>query len=100
MFEQRKIIKAAKIKAKQEALEKYNETLKMEEAKKKLLSSKTDFNLLEKLIQSVNDNPDLKINIHLLDGTQIDIRTTSPENKSDEEKQMDWIADSAFEVFK
>lgn len=55
---------------------KYYRQLKAEEKqKKKLISSKTDFHLLEQLIQKVNENPDLRIEIHLTDGTRILMKT-------------------------
>lgn len=34
-----------------------------------LLSAKTDWALLQEFIQSVNNNPDLRIEVHLTDGT-------------------------------
>lgn len=55
---------------------KYYRQLKAEEKqKKKLISSKTDFHLLEQLIQKVNENPELRIEIHLSDGSRILMKT-------------------------
>ena len=43
--------------------------------KETLLSSKADFSLLEKLIKKSNENPNLKIEIFLNDGTRILMKT-------------------------
>lgn len=67
------------IKAKQRE---YNE-------KQKLLNSKVDFNFLEKLIQKCNDNPDLRIDIHLTDGTIINMKTY---HEDKQENVADWIS--------
>ena len=54
----------------------YYKQLKNEEKnKKKLLSAKTDFYLLEELIQKINDNPDLRIEVFLTDGTRLLLKT-------------------------
>ncbi len=51
-------------------------SLKMEsQAKKALLSAKTDFSFLETLIQKCNDNPNLRINVTLRDGTTLALST-------------------------
>ena len=46
-----------------------------EKQKAKLIRSKSDFHLLEQLIQKVNENPDLRIEVHLADGTRLLLRT-------------------------
>lgn len=57
-------------------LKNYYKQLKNEEKnKKKLLSAKTDFHLLEELVQKVNDNPDLRIEVFLTDGTRLLLKT-------------------------
>lgn len=54
----------------------YYKQLKNEERnRKQLLSAKTDFHLLEELIQKVNDNPDLRIEVFLTDGTRLLLKT-------------------------
>ena len=73
-----------------EAIKFYKEKKLEEKQKKTLLKHKMDFSLLEQFIQKCNENPDLRIDIHLLDGTLInmkcyqkkethDLRGTSPE---------------------
>lgn len=44
-------------------------------AREALLSMRTDFNMLEGMIQRVNENPDLRIDIALKDGTVIRLKT-------------------------
>lgn len=44
-------------------------------AREALLSMRTDFNMLEGMIQRVNENPDLRIDITLKDGTIIRLKT-------------------------
>ena len=49
---------------------------KIEERNRKLLiNSKTDFQLLEQLIQKINNNPNLKIEVNLADGTRLILST-------------------------
>ena len=57
-----------------EAREFYKQKKAEEKLKKKLLSTKSDWHLLEQLIQKVNENPDLRIDIHLSDGTLINMK--------------------------
>lgn len=45
-----------------------------ERAKRQLLSSKSDWSMLEKFIQQINLQPDLKVEVHLNDGTVIYLR--------------------------
>ena len=58
-----------------EARQFYKEKKREEKLKKKLLSHKTDFHLLEQLIQKCNDNPDLRIEVRLNDGTVLLLKT-------------------------
>jgi hypothetical protein len=54
----------------------YYKQLKAEEKqKKKLIRTKTDFHLLEQLIQKVNENPDLRIEVRLADGSRLLLKT-------------------------
>jgi hypothetical protein len=52
-----------------EARQFYKEKKAEEKLKKKLLSKKSDWHLLEQLIQKTNENPDLRIEVRLTDGT-------------------------------
>ena len=58
-----------------ESLRYYKELKAEEKQKKKLIRSKTDFHLLEELIQKVNDNPELRIEVRLNDGTVLLLKT-------------------------
>ena len=52
----------------------YKERKQEEKQKKTLIRHKMDFALLEQFIQKCNENPDLRIDIHLSDGTTINMR--------------------------
>ena len=58
-----------------EAREFYKQKKKEEKLKKKLLGKKSDWHLLEQLIQKCNDNPDLRIEVRLNDGTVLLLKT-------------------------
>ena len=58
-----------------EAKEFYKQKKKEEKLKKKLLGKKSDWHLLEQLIQKCNDNPDLRIEVRLNDGTVLLLKT-------------------------
>ena len=58
-----------------EAKEFYRQKKSEEKLRKKLLSRKSDFNLLEQLIQKCNENPDLRIEVRLTDGTVLLLKT-------------------------
>jgi hypothetical protein len=58
-----------------EAVRFYRTERKKEYLKRQLLSRKTDFHLLEELIQEVNENPDLRIEVRLTDGTVLLLKT-------------------------
>jgi 16S rRNA (cytosine967-C5)-methyltransferase len=55
-----------------EAVRFYRTERRKEYLKRQLLSRKTDFHLLEQLIQDVNENPDLRIEVRLNDATVFD----------------------------
>lgn len=57
-----------------EALAFYRQRKQEEKDRKRLINRKTDFGLLEQLIQKCNENPDLRIDIHLTDGTVLNMR--------------------------
>lgn len=57
-----------------EAVSFYRERKQEEKQKKTLIRNKMDFGLLEQFIQRCNENPDLRIDIHLADGTVINMR--------------------------
>ena len=53
--------------------------------KEQLLNSKSDWSLLEKFIQEINFQPNLHVDIHLNDGTVINMRCfDGNENKIDD----------------
>ena len=58
-----------------EARQFYKEKKREEKLKKKLLGKKSDWHLLEQLVQKCNDNPDLRIEVRLNDGTVLLLKT-------------------------
>ena len=52
----------------------YKERKREEKQRKTLIRRKMDFTLLEQFVQKCNENPDLRIDIHLADGTVINMR--------------------------
>lgn len=61
----------------------YKIYLQEQREKKALLSAKSDFSLLEKLIQAVNKSPDLRVEVRLEDGTVLLLKTyKAPERKT------------------
>lgn len=72
-----------------EAEEQIREKQREYDEKKRFLSSRCDFNFLEKLIQKCNDNPDLRIDIHLLDGTVINMKTYQQQSQ---DTVKDWVS--------
>ena len=52
----------------------YKERKREEKQRKTLVRRKMDFTLLEQFVQKCNENPDLRIDIHLSDGTVINMR--------------------------
>ena len=57
-----------------EAVNFYKERKAEEKAKKTLINKKTDWAYLEQLIIKMNDNPNLRIDVHTVDGTVINMR--------------------------
>ena len=52
----------------------YKERKREEKQRKTLIKRDMDFALLEQFVQKCNENPDLRIDIHLADGTTINMR--------------------------
>jgi len=69
----------------QEAIAYYRERKSEEKNKKRLINSKSDFHLLEELIQKCNENPALKIAVFMRDGTRLELKTYEPPKKRDYE---------------
>lgn len=72
-----------------EADEQIREKQREYEEKQKVLTSRADFNFLEKLIQKCNDNPNLRIDIHLLDGTVINMKCYQEQQQ---ESVNEWVS--------
>lgn len=66
-----------------ESIRYYKELKAAEKNKRKLLSAKTDFHMLEELIQKVNENPYLRIEVRLKDGTSMLLKTYLKDNRAD-----------------
>jgi hypothetical protein len=58
-----------------EAFQFYKERKREEKQRKMLIRHDMDFSLLESLIQKVNENPDLRVEIHLADGSRVLLKT-------------------------
>jgi hypothetical protein len=58
-----------------EAFQFYKERKREEKQRKMLIRHDMDFSLLESLIQEVNENPDLRVEIHLADGSRVLLKT-------------------------
>ena len=63
------------IKSIKEAHKSYKIYIQNELEKKALLSSRSDWSMLESLVQKCNDNPNLRITVYLNDNTRIDMKT-------------------------
>ncbi len=50
--------------------------------KKRLINAKSNFIMLENLIQRCNENEKLKITVFLKDGTRLELQTTQEKKKS------------------
>lgn len=61
----------------------YKENLTKEAEKRRLLNSKSDWTMIEELVQQVNNNPSLRIRVMLNDGTNIYINTYEEEKIKD-----------------
>lgn len=57
-----------------EAIAFYKERKREEKQRKTLVRRKMDFSLLEQFVQKCNENPDLRIDIRLSDGTVINMK--------------------------
>ena len=66
-----------------ESIRYYKELKAEEKNKRELLSAKTDFHMLEELIQKVNENPYLRIEVRLKDGTSMLLKTYLKDNRAD-----------------
>lgn len=66
-------------KALKEAERKVIEEMKLRKA---LINAKTDFAMLEQFIQSVNNNPGLKIKFTTKDGTTVELETVPRRQKT------------------
>lgn len=75
-----------------EAIQFYKDKKNEERQKRKLLSSKSDYHLLEQMIQRVNENPELRVEIFLNDGTRILLKTY------EEKLQKDYLDSDYVEV--
>jgi len=58
-----------------ETLEFYKEKKLYEKQKKMLVKKALTLGILEQFIQKINDNPDLRVDIHMADGTFINMKT-------------------------
>lgn len=67
----------------------YKELVQLEKEKRTLLSGKSDWSLLEKLIQMVNSNPDLRVDVKLFDGTVLHLKTFQPKERPSVSKMID-----------
>lgn len=64
-----------------EALQAYKVKCLDLKSKKGLLSCRSDWALLEELIQNVNQNPDLRVEVRLSDGTVLLLKTYKPQDR-------------------
>ena len=62
-----------------EVLKYYRQRKYEEKEKKRLITAKTNFHLLEQLVQKVNDNPELRITVTTADGTKLELYTVKKE---------------------
>ena len=58
-----------------ETLEFYKEKKLYEKQKKMLVKKALTLGILEQFIQKINENPDLRVDIHMADGTFINMKT-------------------------
>ena len=66
-----------------EALQFYKERKLEEKQRKRLVKKDMDVALLEQFVQKCNNNPDLRIDIHLHDGTVIRMKTYQKQETHD-----------------
>ena len=62
-------------KAIKDAHKSYKISIQKELEKKALLSSRSDWSMIETLVKKCNDNPNLRVSVFLNDGTRIDMKT-------------------------
>ena len=62
-------------KALKDGYNKYKSEMTKEVEKHRLLSSKSDWSMLESLIRKCNEDPNLKVEVTLYDGTKITMRS-------------------------
>lgn len=65
-----------------EAKRTYKAQIEEARNKHKLLTSHSDWSMIETFVQKCNDNPDLRVTIRLLDGTTIIMTAYKPEKMS------------------
>lgn len=67
------------VKAIKEGWKSYRISIQKELEKKALLSSRSDWSMLESLVKKCNENQNLRITVYLNDGTRIDMKTYEKE---------------------
>lgn len=81
---------------KQKLKEEKKRLLSEKQMKEQLLNSKSDWSLLEKFIQEINLQPNLHVDIHLSDGTVINMRCFDEnENKINDDGILPVFEDDA-----
>ena len=60
---------------KRQLLEYYKAERQLEKDRKKLISAKGDYRLLEKIIMYCNENPNLRVTVQTKDGTKLELMT-------------------------
>lgn len=83
--EERRILKEAKRKAREE----YLHTIAREKAKKEFLESPNDYDFYLELLKGIEANPKLKIIVEKTNGTKIILKLSEEEEKT--ERVSDWI---------
>ena len=63
------------VKSIKDAYMSYKISIQKELEKKALLSSRSDWTMLENLVKKCNENPNLRIEVFLNDGTRINMKT-------------------------
>lgn len=69
-------------KAVKEAIAKYKAEMREQVEKHKLLNSKSDWSMIETFIQQCNDNPNLRVEVKLADGTKLTLTTHEEKKKN------------------
>lgn len=68
-----------------DGVNKYKTEMKLQLKKHQLLSSKSDWSMIESFVQEMNTQPNLKITVRLNDGTEIQMRCYNEETMKDYE---------------